>query len=473
MTLVTPRSAGLVGALVLLISLLVLSPGAGAAESQSQVRSFELGPAVRASALTTGPDGNLWFAGAQPYSNGDDLVGRLGPGNAVQEFPFPPGDSDTPTVPSLAVGSDGNLWEAEGGANRIARVTPAGAITEFSLPAGSSRATGIAAGPDGNVWFTEEGASRVGRITPAGGITEFPLSAGAGPAGIVAGPDGNLWFTERGAGRIGRITTGGSVSEYPLPDPASQPTAIVAGPDGNLWFTEANVAKVGRITPAGEVAEFLVPADEAPLAIAAGPRGNVWFSAGVKIGALSTTGETVLTPVCVHPSCKVPVISLAVGPDGALWYGAGSSRTEGGGNSAILAHNASGFVAEFVPPAPRVSIGEAARSLGQRHVRLRLDCEGGEVGSPCQGTLRLAKRWPVSGPGKRRARRLILASRPYRLGSGEGRWLALRLRSSAVRLLAARGSLVVEAKVVTGGEVETTARIVLRRAGGQRSMLPR
>ena len=45
-------------------------------------------------------------------------------------------------------------------------------ITEFVIPTGSSQPLGIMAGPDGNLWFTEPGANKIGRITPAGAITE-------------------------------------------------------------------------------------------------------------------------------------------------------------------------------------------------------------------------------------------------------------------------------------------------------------
>jgi virginiamycin B lyase len=51
------------------------------------------------------------------------------------------------------------------------------------------------------------GANRIGRITPVGAVTEFPLpTAGSAPVGITAGPDGNLWFAEQAGNRIGRIT---------------------------------------------------------------------------------------------------------------------------------------------------------------------------------------------------------------------------------------------------------------------------
>src|SRR4029077_3365753 len=55
---------------------------------------------------------------------------------------------------------------------------------------------GIAMGPDGNMWFTEFGADKIGRITPTGAVTEFPLTSGAMPFDIAAGHDGAMWFSE-------------------------------------------------------------------------------------------------------------------------------------------------------------------------------------------------------------------------------------------------------------------------------------
>src|SRR5262249_27039557 len=77
-------------------------------------------------------------------------------------------------------------------------VAPA-AVREFPIPTFQSNATSIARGPDGNLWFTEGLTGAIGRITPAGAITEFTtgITAGAQPNEITAGPDGNLWFTEQ------------------------------------------------------------------------------------------------------------------------------------------------------------------------------------------------------------------------------------------------------------------------------------
>src|SRR5215217_7901475 len=73
---------------------------------------------------------------------------------------------------------------------------PLGSITEFPVSAGTVP-YGIAAGADGNVWFTDVGATpAIGRITPTGAITEFTtgLVAGSAPNGIALGADGNVWF---------------------------------------------------------------------------------------------------------------------------------------------------------------------------------------------------------------------------------------------------------------------------------------
>jgi len=76
----------------------------------------------------------------------------------------------------------------------------------------------ITVGPDGNLWFTETNFNKIGRITPAGGITEFTIpTASSFPFGITAGPDGNLWFTEADGNKIGR-DSGGPVGSGRCPE---------------------------------------------------------------------------------------------------------------------------------------------------------------------------------------------------------------------------------------------------------------
>jgi streptogramin lyase len=95
--------------------------------------------------------------------------------------------------------------------------------------------------------------NKIGRITPAGAITEFSLGA-VTPLVITSGP-GGLWFTEGDGNQIGRITTAGAVSEYPVPTGGSVPEGITTGPDGNVWFTESQAGKIGKLATG-----FSVPA---------------------------------------------------------------------------------------------------------------------------------------------------------------------------------------------------------------------
>ena len=64
-------------------------------------------------------------------------------------------------------------------------------IAEFPIPTAAGLPSGIAAGSDGAIWFAEFGGNRIGRITPAGAITEFPIpTPESGPTLLAAGPDG-------------------------------------------------------------------------------------------------------------------------------------------------------------------------------------------------------------------------------------------------------------------------------------------
>ena len=74
-------------------------------------------------------------------------------------------------------------------------------MTEYSIPTANSVPEGITWGPDGNLWFTEE-AGKIARITTAGTITEYSTPAGVSPVDIALGADGNLWFTELNENKI-------------------------------------------------------------------------------------------------------------------------------------------------------------------------------------------------------------------------------------------------------------------------------
>lgn len=268
--------------------------------------------------IAKGSDGALWFTEQWYAAN---KIGRITTAGAVTEYPIPTAFSN---AIDIAAGPDGALWftENSGSADRIGRITTAGAITEYTIPS-PGRPSGIAAGPDGALWFALNagGPDQIGRIGTNGTITEYPIpTASAGPSYVTTGPDNALWFTESTANKIGRITTSGAITEYPIPTASSSPLEIANGPDGAVWFTESNANKIGRITTSGVVTEYVVPTSfSEPGPIVAGPDGALWFSEilGDKLGRITTSGVITEHPI---PTVASYPEGLTVGPDGALWF---------------------------------------------------------------------------------------------------------------------------------------------------------
>ncbi len=318
---------------------------------------------VKPDGITTGSDGNLWFT-----ENASGQIGRMTPAGVVTSFalpevPPPAGPptgtaATTPNPTAIAAGPDGALWFT-GIPGEIGRITTAGAVTEFPLPAvppppGSNSgtastlatATAIVAGPDGALWFTGV-PGEIGRISTAGVVTEFavpeiPPPAGSSPGtaatlatltAITAGPDGALWFTGV-PGEVGKITTAGVVTEFAVPaipppagsTPGTAPTPatpddITAGPDGALWFTGVP-GEVGKITTAGVVTEYATPNFNPPsnglvTTITMGPDGNLWLTGQTAIGRISPAGTFTAFNV---PGNFNTIAGLTSGPNGNLWF---------------------------------------------------------------------------------------------------------------------------------------------------------
>ncbi|WP_455908027.1 Vgb family protein [Streptomyces cinereoruber] len=126
----------------------------------------------------------------------------------IEEHPV----ADSAAEPyALTTGPDGALWFTLVHSGRIGRFVPGREPTSHRL-APDSGPTVITPGPDGALWFTEHKADRIGRITTDGVIDEFDLpTPGCGPFGIAAGPDGALW-TALEIGALARVTPADSTT---------------------------------------------------------------------------------------------------------------------------------------------------------------------------------------------------------------------------------------------------------------------
>lgn len=281
--------------------------------------------------ITTGPDGNLWFA-----DEGARKIGKITPLGVITEY----GPTDGHPY-GITLGPDGNLWFTDdvgttlSSAGKIGKITTAGIITEYgpSFDDGhtytpnidSLYGSAIVVGPDGNLWFTEHG--RIGKISTTGVIRESDplLGVPASPYGITLGPDGTLWFTDyRDLSMIGHITTDGVITEYGPVVGSLYDTAIAAGPDGNLWFTNSGSSRIGRISLQGVIVDY-GPVAGIPRGIATGPDGNLWFTdqGGLNGGQIGTITNAGVITEYLRPEPSNPFSSpwgITTGPDGNVWF---------------------------------------------------------------------------------------------------------------------------------------------------------
>src|ERR1700687_6187528 len=80
-------------------------PGAIPSATPQLITEYQLSGIPGPTDITTGPDGNLWFA--DNYVSG---IGKITPSGAVKIFALPPIEGPF----RLTAGTDGNLWFTEG-----------------------------------------------------------------------------------------------------------------------------------------------------------------------------------------------------------------------------------------------------------------------------------------------------------------------------------------------------------------------
>jgi streptogramin lyase len=311
-------------------------------------------------------------AGGLALSLGSAAVAA--PIGALKQFKVPTANSQPRAITN---GSDGNRWFTEGteftsAPAKIARITPAGAITEFApdLAAGCNFCiiTDIAQGPGGilyitsndptlirfnvatesfetpvqmpntialggnlavsatDVWITDFNNDVVWRYQISNGqFTSFPVSD---PADVTVDAAGNAWFTEpgdvnaAGTSNIGRIDAAtGAVTRTPTTDGSTTvaPRDITVASDGQVWFTARFTPQaVGRLNPSNNSVTLFPVTDTGPSGIAASPDGTVWFTQETKGNAARITNAGVITEgKAVKGSGP---FGITVAPNGDPWY---------------------------------------------------------------------------------------------------------------------------------------------------------
>jgi virginiamycin B lyase len=315
------------------------------ASAKPAVRYFSEGisPGFRPGQITTTGDGSIWFTEDAPTLLGEGLVARMTPAGTITEFRGP-----FPDLGGIAAGPDGSIWIVFGmedpGHGGIGRIAPDGGLMTSPGP-GISRPTGaIAAGPDGNIWIAGQSAvpgdpgnfiARIKSISPFSG-TPFRGPTGDTPAdSLAAGADGNVWFTEGptgyGSSKIGRIDPFGSITRV-----ASFSTVVlgdlVPGAGDYLWFTESTPRgpRIGRVTTNGKVASFSEGLTGFPKDLTGSSDGGAWFTeasaqGGGGVGRILPNGR--IKEFCLRGTRSVG--GIATGSDGSLWLTATMAMKKG------------------------------------------------------------------------------------------------------------------------------------------------
>ena len=309
------------------------------------------------------------------------------------EFSMPKG-----TIPQLlAHASDGTIYQALGGANKIAQVSSSGfdntlTLKQFPIPTPNSFPVGIAVAADGGVWFTEQHGHQIGRLDPkTGKIVEYKTpTPNSGPVGITVGSDGAIWFTEAFANKIGRLDPANpeDIAEFTIPSPVSAPIYITNGPDGGLWYVGVRSHKLGRIDPNTRAfVEYSTPTDKAgPTSVITGPDGAMWVSQmnADKIARFDVSSRKFTDDIPVSSQKNGPRSGpgiLVNGPDGNIWF------TQMLGNQIARLNPTTREIHEFSVPtaieAQRVGVADtAAEALAEAQVALGADKQLGPTAGP-------------------------------------------------------------------------------------------
>jgi sugar lactone lactonase YvrE len=324
--------------------------------------------------LTEDASGNLFIAdtynnrirevatqtGSASNFSGSGAVGSANSTAGFASFNMPQG---------IVIDSNGSLFVADSGNNKIRMVTNTGNASTFA--GGGTNAVGVAAGyadlngsnalfnspkgitidGSGNLYVSDTGNNRIRKIDPSHNVTTIAGSGAAGavdstgtnasfknPRGIIRDSSGNLYVADQGNRKIRKISTSGVVTTIAGSGPDANgngtsarfyaPYGVGADINGNVFVADTNNNLIRKIDPAGNVTTFAGStagfADgtgtnakvSTPRAIGADNIGNVYVSdvGNNKIRKISPAGV-----VTTLAGTFTLAYGVAVGNDGTVY----------------------------------------------------------------------------------------------------------------------------------------------------------
>ncbi len=202
------------------------------------------GIAAGSTAVTTGPDGNVWVATA-------GKITKVPPGNPATATSYPV----TGLAPkALATSGDGTLWVTDtGNGGRLLNVTTTGSVTSYA--AGGTQPQFLAASPTGQVVYglPNNSPQQIARLVPGGLPLLTDRPSGSDPFGVTYGADGAFWVAEFAGNRLARVTPDGTLTTLGgLPVVAGQGPRQLTAAGTTLWVTldkpgDSALSKIARV----------------------------------------------------------------------------------------------------------------------------------------------------------------------------------------------------------------------------------
>jgi streptogramin lyase len=322
------RSAGRVLAATLVVGLVLSLGSAALAAPVGALKQFRVPTAnSQPRAITNGSDGNRWFTEGTEFTSAPAKIARITPAGVITEFaPDVAAGCNLCIITDIAQGPGGILYITSNDPT-LMRFDVATQSFQPPVPMPNTSALGgnLAVSAT-DVWITDFNNDVVWRYQlSTGQFTPFPV---ADPADVAVDGAGNAWFTQPGdvnapgTSTIGRIDAAtGAVTTTPTTDGSTTvaPRGITVAADGQVWFTARFTPQaVGRLDPASNSVTLFLVANTGPSGIAASPDGTVWFTQETKGNAARITNAGVITEGKVVRGSEP--FGITVAANGDPWY---------------------------------------------------------------------------------------------------------------------------------------------------------
>ncbi len=197
------------------------------------MEEFKLPPASRPHSVLPDQQGNIWYTG-----NSNATIGMLNPSTGeVTEYKTEARDPHTATFHP-----NGNLYFTAQQAGVLGRLNPTtGEVKE--VPS-EPRPYGIQVASDGTVWVAFNGTNKIGAVDPETLEIKYYQVPDERTRirRLAIDSEGIIWFVNSSMGKIGRLDpTTGAVTQWDSPSgPSSHPYAI-AVIDDVVWYNESGM----------------------------------------------------------------------------------------------------------------------------------------------------------------------------------------------------------------------------------------